>query len=130
MALQKTIILSTSDPAKAKKQYEKELGENVLFVALGNTPDIEQMIKQADVIAGDDVDLRKVIWAKKPDLIAGKISQHDRSSDLRAVNLNAPDKAYTLSFSSVIRDIIGYDEDDPDNLRIFKSYVKAEADEE
>lgn len=128
MSLQKTTILSNSDTTAVQQQYQEEISEDtIIFVALGDTEQIKQIVKRADKIAGTADDLRKVVWVKNPEPIERQIVEHQLSEDLEEVDIDKPDWAFTLSFNNVIRDVIRKNEGTPDSFRIFKAYAKAEA---
>lgn len=131
MAQNKTTILPEDDRAVARNLYQEELEKELAqFVVLGNSDESKRIVNDADRLAGEPEDPRRVVWAKKPEFISDIIESQSISTTLGPVNTEPPDKAYTVGPSGTIRFVIRHNDPEPNNLKIFEAYVYAERDED
>ncbi|NBC25437.1 MAG: hypothetical protein GVY08_01115 [Bacteroidetes bacterium] len=131
MAQNKTTILPEDDRTEARHLYQLELEKELAqFVVLGNSDESERIVNDADRLAGDPEDPRRVVWAKNPEFIVDIIESQSISANLEPVDTETPDKAYTVGPSSTIRFVIRHDDPEPNNLKIFEAYIYAERDED
>jgi hypothetical protein len=124
--LRKTTILPTDDPALARRMFTHAVFDEVeiLLVALGTGEEIERLVARADKLAGKPEDLRWVIWARQPSDLAVEIANlKGEKVDLEKA------RAFSLSLTDTVRDVISTAEPEPDLVRIFEAYAEAEAEE-
>jgi hypothetical protein len=108
--------------------FQQELAKpNVLFVVLGDSKDSEKLVQDADDLAGEEHNPRRVIWAKKPEIIKDEVGKIT-CKDCLYPQLDLPDRGFTISTlpNREICDVIAASEQKPDNTRIVGAYFKAE----
>lgn len=121
--LKKTTILP--DDAKVAERLFSDLVHNqpyYLFVALGADANAETVAQRADSLAGLPDEPRWVVWARNPQSIA-KVVKKLVNAD--KVDLDSA-RAFTLSLSDEVRDVIEGDEPVPNLTRIFEAFSSAE----
>lgn len=119
MALPKTTIPSDSDAVQA---FNALLADNlVLFVVLGTGAEADTLVTTADQLAGLPTDPRQVFWAQRPAVLQTAVAGLPVAAGVTAPNLNTPDRAFVVSFSNVITDVIRAGED-ADPTRVFQAY--------
>jgi len=121
--LKKTTILP--DDAKVAERLFNDLVHNqpyYLFVALGADANAETVAQRADSLAGLPEEPRWVVWARNPQSIA-KVVKKLVNAD--KVDLDSA-RAFTLSLSDEVRDVIEGDEPVPNLTRILLAFANAE----
>ena len=121
--LKKTTILP--DDAKVAERLFNELVHEqpyYLFVALGASADAETVAQRADSLAGLPQEPRWVVWARKPKSIAKVVAELVGADK---VDLESA-RAFTLSLSDEVRDVIEGDEPVPNLTRILLAFANAE----
>ncbi|MFQ5627237.1 MAG: hypothetical protein ACE5I1_00635 [bacterium] len=129
MNLLKTTTLSPdADPASNEQAFNNALAETkVLLIVLGQGAATESLVQMADNIAGEPTDPRWVVWAQRPGDIAAAVAGLECSADPSPV-LDS-DRGFSISLTNAIRDVIRASELEPDPVRVFEAYRKAEEDE-
>ena len=124
MAHQKTTTPSENETVPAFNDLlAKDL---VLFVVLGDSPEAASLAESANRFAGLPEEHRWVFWAKNPGALQTTVAGLDLAEDVAAPDLSAPDRAFVLSFSNVICDVIRATDPPPRSSRIFKAYTNGE----
>lgn len=122
MAHQKTTTPSENDTVETFNDLlAKDL---VLFVVLGNGPEAASLAESANRFAGLPDDPRWVFWAQHPGVLQATIASLPLAEGVAAPDLNTPDRAFVVSFSNVICDVIRAGDPAPRATRIFKAYTK------
>ncbi|MEM7306051.1 MAG: hypothetical protein AAF682_05240 [Planctomycetota bacterium] len=139
-----TTILPTDDDLLAREFFNRLVDEEpkVLFVVLGRTDSALKAFERAERLAGNpDSTWRHVVWARFPEQIAERtrrLQVPDPLVDVRsggdllgaeAADGKFPDHvlAFALSMEDDVCDVIEETDHAPSFLRIFRSFVKAEA---
>lgn len=125
MSLLNTLILPTDKPELARTMLEKLIHEqpHIVMVALGTSPDIESLVEMADKVVGSQRMFLALAWARMPDQIAPVIQTLGADPPALAQQI-AGARAFTLSRSDVIKDVIRADEPAPDMTRVWESFAK------
>lgn len=124
MDLRKTMILPSDDAALARQLFKHAVFDtvDVLLVVLGTGASIETLVQRADKLAGRQEDPRRVIWARSP----GDIKPVVDGLKGEQIVLGST-RAFSLSLTDTVRDVITTAEPEPDLVRILEAFVKAEA---
>jgi len=127
MEIRKTTILPTDSKSLARRIFADLVNEQpyVLFVVLGKDKVAETLVQRASRLAGKEEEPRHVVWARRPEQISEEIAALKGDETLKSSLADA--LAFTLSLSDAIADVIGKNEPEPDLVRIFKAFAKAEA---
>lgn len=126
MDFRKTTVLP-ADAGKAAQLFHSRVFDfpQANFVVLGAGDDAAALASRAGSFAGDDSDLRWVIWARDRGAIAGEIAKLDDPNGFTATILGAGVKAFTLNVQDKICAIIGMNEPD-DNVHVVTAFMEAE----
>jgi len=124
MELLKTTILPTDDKALALKLFKHAVYDTprVLLVVVGTGAAQDSLVQRADKLAGKPDDPRWVIWARDPSAIKKEVGKFKGQQ----VSL-AQTRAFSLSLTDTVCDVIGTAEPEPDLVRILQAYLKAES---
>jgi hypothetical protein len=126
MEFYKTTILPTDDSSLALRIFNELIFEEplVLFVVLGKGSNAETLVRRAAKFAGAKEEPRWIVWARNPDDIQKAIEKLNGEQSL--VGAIGSARAFSLSLSDTVKDVIRGDEPEPDFVRIFKAFAKAE----
>ncbi len=126
MNLLKTTILPTDDADLAQRLFRHWVYEvpRVLFVVLGTGPKAEALTQRADTLAGLPPDPRWVIWARFPEQLVPVVSAF--SGKKPTLTGPAVDRAFALSLTDNVRDVLTAAEPEPDLVRVLQAYARAE----
>ncbi|HCA79253.1 MAG TPA: hypothetical protein DEP53_05910 [Bacteroidetes bacterium] len=128
MELKKTTILPTDDAALANRLFKHLIDEvpTVLFIVFGIGEEAEILVQRADKLAGAENEPRRVVWARRPELVASVLSTLKGETEMVAKIVSLQVRAFTLSLSDVVKDLLTLDEPLPSLTRVLKAYVRAE----
>lgn len=114
--------LSNDNQADAVKAFEDLLAEDrVLFVVLGSGAEASDLVNLADGRAGAT---RWVVWASNPALIQEAVAGLPVEAGVPAPDLNTPDRAFVISLSNTIVDVISSSDQPPNVVRVFQAFAK------
>jgi hypothetical protein len=94
-------------------------------VVLGPGDDAAALASRAGSFAGDDIDLRWVIWARDRSAIAGEIQKLADPNGFKATILGEGVQAFTLNVQDTICAVIRLDEP-ADNVHIVTAFMEAD----
>ncbi len=118
-------LLKTTTPAEndsVQAFHDQVAKDRVLFVVLGSGPEAESLVESADLLAGRPDDPRWVFWAKSPAVLQAAIAGLPLAEGIAAPDLTTPDRAFVVSFSNIICDVIRAGDPAPDPTRVFQAY--------
>ena len=127
MAFSKTRELPVDAPNEGRKIFKEMLDEPfVLFVVLGDNQAAQDLVSKAADAAGLDSEPRWVVWARRPQDLAGDIGRLKESTAGFQAQIAAGEAAaFTTSFADEIRDVVLLSED-ANEVRVELAYVNAE----
>ena len=120
MALLKTTVPSESDAVQAFNNLVAQ--DLVVFVVLGNGPEAQSLVEIADHVAGLPEDPWQAFWAKNPAVLQATVASLPVAAGVAAPDLSTPDRAFVVSFSNIISDVIRAGDTAPDPLRVLQAY--------
>jgi hypothetical protein len=130
MEFRKTTILPTDDADLAKRMLADLVHEQpyVLFLVLGTGPEAEDLVQRAAKLSGAESEPRWVVWIRMPDAVEAQIRGFSGAEQLPA-DLGKC-RAFSMSITDTIRDVILASEEAPNLMRVLLAYFRAEKMEE
>jgi len=124
------VLPSGSSAAEARFQViiNSQLSdERVLLVVLGDSAASKKLKDDAVRLTGTGK-VQGVVWANNPSEIKSSVDALKTCSGVPKPDLNAPDRAFSLSINKRITAVIGSSEPQPDETRIENALAAADGD--
>jgi len=125
MNYEKLTILPCHDPEEAKSIFETLIYEEayLLLVVLGKDSSAKRILELGTKAAGNKQDPSMVVWISEPEVVADTLS--NLQDPKRFLNNLSSIRAFALSITDKVVDVIKVQEKPLNILRVWKSFMLA-----